>query len=115
MAAATMTKYFNAINAHDYVTAYGLTSSTWQDSNPYSTYAQGYRSTQISNVKLLSATEDPTLDIEFQSTQDPSDAPPSSYGATCLIWNERMEFQYENGQYVISKFKKTTDPAFHSC
>ena len=28
------TKYFSAINAHDYVTAYGLTSSTWQDSNP---------------------------------------------------------------------------------
>jgi hypothetical protein len=108
-------EYFNAVNAGDYSAAYDFTSQSRQAKFPYSDFVRGYDTTNVYDVTVMNTSETadgPTVDIQYRSTQAPSNSP---NGSTCLIWTQTFEFVYEDGDYRVQKFKNLGDPAYRNC
>ena len=108
-------EYFAAVNAGDFGTAYSLTSDSRQAKFDYSDFVKGYDTTNVYDVTVMNASETadgPIVDIQYRSTQAPSNSP---NGSTCLIWTQRFEFVYESGDYRVQKFKNLGEPAYRNC
>jgi serine/threonine-protein kinase len=78
-----VTEYYNAINNHDYRTAYRLNSQE-QSVEPFTTFKQGFAGTQHDNLTITGVTGDT---VSFNLTADQSDGSVKTYEGTYTVQN----------------------------
>jgi len=117
--AATLTAYFNAINAQNYQAAWSELSPASQAGNPYSQFAAGLSTTAIQNLDLrsIAAGSQPgtyVVWVTFQSHQDPSKAPNQT--DSCDNWTLDYTMVQSSGQWLIDSAKAPAGvSAYQSC
>jgi hypothetical protein len=116
---ATLSAYFNAINARNYQVAWSELSAANQAANPYAQFAAGESSTTIQNVYLhgIAAGSQPgtyVAEITFRSHQDPSQAP--NYSDSCDDWTLDYTMIQSSGRWLIDSADAAPGvPEYQSC
>ena len=81
-----VTEYYNAINNHDYRTAYRLNSQE-QSVESFTTFKQGFAGTQHDNLTITGVTGDT---VSFNLTADQSDGSVKTYQGTYTVQNGKI-------------------------
>lgn len=100
-----LTRYFTAINKHDYEAYSSLLDPQVQQQMTASEFAQGYRTTTDSGATLTSistaAGGHPQATVTFTSHQEPSDSPDNS---ACTNWSITLFLEQDaSGDYLVGQ------------
>ena len=108
-----LSRYFGAINAGDYVTAY---AQLGPGSKPAGTtreeYFQGWSSSYDFNI-TVHANDRGGAHVSFDSIFEPGQGPAPSI--TCARWDIDYEFTDDNGQMLINKSQAHSGRIWHRC
>jgi hypothetical protein len=100
--AALVSKYFTAINQHNYTAYRSLLSTKMQATFTHSSFETGYGSTTDANEKLTSITNTSgggeAATLSFTSKQNPAD---SATGTACTNWTIVLYLQPNGNGYLI--------------
>jgi hypothetical protein len=100
-AVVTVTRYFGAVNAHDYPGAYGTFGSAWQANHPYGAFASGFSDTVGDQMGPITAASAPSADgsrdvhVDFVSRH--TDGSTVSYTCNYTVGLEQSRAVITNG------------------
>ncbi len=103
---ATLSAYFDAINARNYRLAWSQLSPANQSGNPYTQFAAGVSTTTIADWKLHGIASGPRPGtyiafVTFRSYQNPSEAP--NHSDSCDVWTLNYTMIPSSGRWLISE------------
>jgi hypothetical protein len=116
---ATLSTYFDSINARNYRQAWSQLSPADQSANPYPGFAAGQSTTTIRYWQLHGVAPGPVAgtyiaSVTFQSHQNPSEAPDKS--DSCDDWTLNYTMIQTSGRWLIDAAKPQPGvPAYQSC
>jgi hypothetical protein len=116
---ATLSAYFDAINARDYRLAWSELSPTNQEANPYQQFAAGVSTTTIQDLQLhgIAVGSLPgtfIASVTFRSYQDPSEAP--NHNDSCDDWTLDYTMIQSSGRWLIDNATSQPGvPDYQSC
>jgi hypothetical protein len=107
-------RYFQAINAHDYVAYQATQSPGIAMTQPQ--FQAGFKSTRDSDVLITGINTmpggQPAADMTFTSRQQPQDGPE---GESCTTWRVTMYFDGSAGTYTIGAPPNGYKAAYQAC
>jgi len=114
--AAFLSRYFTAINTHDFAAYKHLFSSSLRRSLSRREFRQGYGSSvdsgaTLHRIRLLGGGEIAAV-VTFTSHQHPTASPRNS---ACDVWKISLYLVPRDGGYAIVAPPATYQPAVHSC